>query len=66
MLCSSKPPDPFTNRPLEQSINMMRDLVTMKLFVVFGVNPVESGFASIASATGSGRALPGMGAGEQR
>lgn len=45
---------------------MMRDLVTMKLFVVFGVNPVESGFASIASATGSGRALPGMGAGEQR
>ncbi len=45
---------------------MTRDLVTMNLFVVFGVNTVEPWFASAVSATGSGRALPGMEAGELR
>lgn len=38
----------------------------MSLCVVFGVNTLEPRFASAASATGSGRALPGMEAGEQR
>lgn len=60
------PPDLLTSRQRQQSINIMRDFVTINLFVVFGVNAVELRFASAVSATGSGKALPGTEAGEQR